>query len=172
MGSFGQRLQRECEMRGITLDEIAISTKIGTRSLRALEEEDFEQLPGGIFNKGFVRAYAKYLGIDEEQAVADYLTASGEGEQPLPAPPEKGEKEYNTVREGSGSGLWVTLALVLLLAGGGYYGWRWYEQTRQVEAQIPAAVATPMPPPPAATDATATNPNTPAATNDTSPAGD
>jgi len=45
MGSFGQRLQREREMRGITLEEIATSTKIGTRSLRALEEEDFDQLP-------------------------------------------------------------------------------------------------------------------------------
>ena len=52
MGSFGQRLQREREMRSITLEEIALSTKIGTRSLRALEEEDFDRLPGGIFNKG------------------------------------------------------------------------------------------------------------------------
>src|SRR5256714_10994724 len=75
MGSFGQRLQREREMRSITLEEIALSTKIGTRSLRALEEEDFDQLPGGIFNKGFVRAYAKYLGLDEDQAVTDFLAA-------------------------------------------------------------------------------------------------
>ena len=64
MGSFGGRLQREREMRGISLDEIAEATKIGTRSLHALETEDFEKLPGGIFNKGFVRAYAKFLGID------------------------------------------------------------------------------------------------------------
>ena len=60
-------------MRGISLEEIAEATKIGTRSLRALEEQDFDKLPGGIFNKGFVRAYARYLGLDEEQAVADYL---------------------------------------------------------------------------------------------------
>ena len=86
MGSFGERLQREREMRGITLEEIADSTKIGTRSLRALEQEDFDKLPGGIFNKGFVRAYARYLGIDEEQAVADFLAAAGEPEQPLPSP--------------------------------------------------------------------------------------
>jgi cytoskeleton protein RodZ len=75
VGSFGERLQREREMRGITLEEIAEATKIGTRSLRALEEQDFDKLPGGIFNKGFVRAYSKYLGIDEDQAVADYVTA-------------------------------------------------------------------------------------------------
>ena len=65
-------------MRGITLEEIAEATKIGTRSLRALEEQDFDKLPGGIFNKGFVRAYARYLGLDEEQAVADYLAALNE----------------------------------------------------------------------------------------------
>lgn len=80
MGSFGDRLQREREMRGITLEEIAEATKIGTRSLRALEEQDFDKLPGGIFNKGFVRAYARYLGLDEEQAVADYLTALNEAQ--------------------------------------------------------------------------------------------
>ncbi|HYN15531.1 MAG TPA: RodZ domain-containing protein, partial [Terriglobales bacterium] len=55
----------------------------------ALEEEKFDTLPGGIFNKGFVRAYARYLGIDEDQAVADFVAASGgEREQPLPDPPE------------------------------------------------------------------------------------
>ena len=75
---FGERMQREREMRGITLEEIATATKIGARSLRALEQEEFDKLPGGIFNKGFVRSYARYLGIDEDQAVADYLAAIGE----------------------------------------------------------------------------------------------
>lgn len=87
MGSFGERLQREREMRGITLEQMSESTKITTRCLRALEEEDFDRLPGGIFNKGFVRAYARHIGIDEDQAVADFIAASGgEKEQPLPDP--------------------------------------------------------------------------------------
>lgn len=85
-GSFGERLQREREMRSITLDEIANSTKIGTRLLRALEAEEFDKLPGGIFNKGFVRAYARFLGLDEEQAVIDYLAAEGEQEFKRRAP--------------------------------------------------------------------------------------
>ena len=76
MDSFGARLKREREKRKITLDEIALSTKIGTRFLTALEEEQFDQLPGGIFNKGFVKAYARHLGIDEDQAVADYVAAN------------------------------------------------------------------------------------------------
>ena len=58
MGAFGERLRREREMRNISLDEIAAVTKIGTRLLRALEDEQFDLLPGGIFNKGYVRAYA------------------------------------------------------------------------------------------------------------------
>jgi len=78
VASFGERLKREREKRKVSLDEIALSTKIGTRMLHALEEEKFEQLPGGIFNKGFVRAYARHLGLDEEQTIADYLEAAGE----------------------------------------------------------------------------------------------
>jgi cytoskeleton protein RodZ len=81
MGGFGERMQREREMRSISLEEIAESTKIGCRMLRALEEEDFGKLPGGIFNKGFVRAYAKFLGIDEEQAVTDFQAAFLEKQQ-------------------------------------------------------------------------------------------
>ena len=75
MGPFGERMQREREMRGITLDEIAEATKITVRCLRAIEREEFSKLPGGIFNKGFVRAYARYIGIDEEQAFVLLLDA-------------------------------------------------------------------------------------------------
>ena len=78
MPSFGEKLKLEREKRKITLDQISTSTKIGTRMLQALEEDKFTQLPGGIFNKGFVRAYARVVGLDEDQAVADYLLASGE----------------------------------------------------------------------------------------------
>jgi cytoskeleton protein RodZ len=82
MGAFGDRLRREREMRGITLDEISESTKISRRHLEALESEHFDQLPGAVFNKGFVRAYAHFLGIDEDQAVADYAAANHEQPEP------------------------------------------------------------------------------------------
>src|SRR5215469_4786449 len=85
MASFGERLKKEREQKGISLEDISLETKIGTRLLRALEEEHFDQLPGGIFNKGFVRAYARHLGLDEEQAIADYLAAIG----PPPVVPEE-----------------------------------------------------------------------------------
>lgn len=114
MGSFGERMQREREMRGITLEEIAESTKIGTRSLRALEGEDFDKLPGGIFNKGFVRAYARYLGIDEEQAVADFVAAYGEHQLQLPQPPE-GEVKQDDEHTRSLNLLAVGGAIVVLV---------------------------------------------------------
>src|SRR3954447_14841799 len=82
MGAFGDRLRREREMRGITLDEITESTKISRRHLEALEKERFDQVPGAVFNKGFVRAYARFLGLDEDEAVADYSAASNEQAQP------------------------------------------------------------------------------------------
>ncbi len=78
MPSFGEKLKQEREKRNFTLEQISVSTKIGTRLLQALEEDKFNQLPGGIFNKGFVRAYARFVGLDEDQTVADYLQASGD----------------------------------------------------------------------------------------------
>ena len=83
--SFGQKLKLEREKRNITLEQISVSTKIGIRMLQALEEDKFNQLPGGIFNKGFVRAYSRFLGLDEDQTIADYLQASGDA---LPASTE------------------------------------------------------------------------------------
>lgn len=85
MPSFGEKLKLEREKRKVTLEQISASTKIGTRMLQALEEDKFSQLPGGIFNKGFVRAYSRCLGLDEDQTVTEYLQASGD------APPERTE---------------------------------------------------------------------------------
>lgn len=87
VASFGERLKKEREKRGMTLEDVSGVTKISVRNLRALEQEKFETMPGGIFNRGFVRAYAKHLGLDDDQVVADYLEAAGEG-APKPEPPD------------------------------------------------------------------------------------
>ncbi|HEY6769125.1 MAG TPA: RodZ domain-containing protein [Candidatus Sulfotelmatobacter sp.] len=75
MGSFGEKFRAERERRGFTLDDVSNVTKIGARMLEAIEQERFDILPGGVFNKGFVRAYAKHLGFNDQQAVGDYLIA-------------------------------------------------------------------------------------------------
>ncbi len=112
MGSFGERMQREREMRTISLDEIAESTKIGTRMLRALEEEDFAKLPGGIFNKGFVRAYAKYLGLNEEQAVADFMAAFSEFQASHEDSHMAGEAGANGLASLNGAGAGETISSI------------------------------------------------------------
>lgn len=73
MGEFGNKFRKARESKGISLDDVSSVTKIGSRMLRAIEEEHFDQLPGGIFNKGFIRAYAKHLGLNDEEAINDYL---------------------------------------------------------------------------------------------------
>jgi Helix-turn-helix domain/Domain of unknown function (DUF4115) len=80
VGAFGEKLRKQREQQGIALDAISNTTKISTRMLRALEDEHFDQLPGGVFNKGFVRAYARQVGLNEEEAVADYLVALRESQ--------------------------------------------------------------------------------------------
>jgi cytoskeleton protein RodZ len=124
MGAFGDRLRREREMRGITLDEITESTKISRRHLEALEGEHFDQLPGGVFNKGFVRAYARFLGIDEDRAVADYSTASNEQPEPENKFPLEIHKEPNRDLNPRTSNLplvFAIAALVGVLVGYGFW---------------------------------------------------
>jgi len=129
VASFGAQLKQEREKQGVSLEEISLSTKIGTRMLRALEEEHFDQLPGGIFNKGFIRAYARCLHMDEEQAIADYLAATGVS--PTAKKSEEGDQasilEPPSREENAASGLpWGTLAAVLLILALGFAAWGFY----------------------------------------------
>ena len=75
---FGEHLKREREMRGVSLEEIAGATRISTRFLEALEKEAWDRLPGGVFNRGFVRTVARFLGLEEESLLAEYSLAKGE----------------------------------------------------------------------------------------------
>ena len=106
-------------LRGVSLDDIAAATKIGTRLLRALEEEHFDSLPGGIFNKGYVRAYAKYVGIDEEQAVAEYLVAARETSPDVRLIAQQNASPHGDVgRSGAGCGSGWRLASLSAAAAG------------------------------------------------------
>ena len=75
MGQFGEELRREREARGIALETITNSTKISSRHLCALEGEQFDRLPGGVFNRGIVRGYARVVGLDEETWVERFTSA-------------------------------------------------------------------------------------------------
>jgi cytoskeleton protein RodZ len=87
MANFGETLKRERELRKISLREVSEATKIGLRYLEAMEENRFEQLPGGLFNKGFIRAYAKFIGLDGETLVNVYLYDVAHQQKGTPARP-------------------------------------------------------------------------------------
>lgn len=71
--SLGADLKRERELRGITLEEIARETKIRTSMLGYIEDDRLDRLPAGVFRQSFVRSYARYLGIDEDEPVRECL---------------------------------------------------------------------------------------------------
>jgi len=111
VGKFGDKFRKERERQGIKLEDVSNSTKIGSRMLRAIEEERFDQLPGGVFNKGFIRAYAKYLGLDEEETITGYVAALNQfnsqplGPEKLSAPTpatERSSAQPNSGQSGSG----------------------------------------------------------------------
>src|SRR5687767_8244994 len=76
LASFGEELRREREIRGISLKEIADATKISTRFLDAIERNDHKTLPAPVFTRGFVREYARYLGLSTEDIVNRYNYAA------------------------------------------------------------------------------------------------
>jgi cytoskeleton protein RodZ len=69
---FGARLKRLREEKGVALRDIATATKISVSALEALERNDISRLPGGIFSRGFVRAYAEEIGADPEVIVREF----------------------------------------------------------------------------------------------------
>jgi cytoskeleton protein RodZ len=133
-GSFGELLKRERELREVTLNEVTVATRIPPRFLEAFEREDWETLPGGVFNRGFVRAIARYLGLDEENLLSEYDLAYGEqrpatagvAEDPIPTPPK-----------------WalagVAIAILLLIIGavwGSVHGWQRYAAYRAAKRAV------------------------------------
>src|SRR3954452_9551573 len=72
LASFGDELRREREIRGISLKEIADATKISKRFLDAIERNDHKTLPAPVFTRGFVREYARYLGLNADEMVNPY----------------------------------------------------------------------------------------------------
>ncbi len=92
MAKLGEIFKQERESRGVSLREISDATKIAVRYLEAIEQNHFDALPGGVFSRGFIRAYAAYVGLDEKRAVADYrsLIEPGNGAVSSAAPEGSG----------------------------------------------------------------------------------
>jgi cytoskeletal protein RodZ len=141
---FGEHLRREREMRGVSLEEIAGATRISTRFLDALEKEAWDRLPGGVFNRGFVRTVARFLGLEEESLLAEYALATRPpGDHAIlsePSPQPSAPRRTPWIALGM-------VSLLLALAGAGAYGWRWFSARRaELNAAASAVPAAPVPP--------------------------
>jgi cytoskeleton protein RodZ len=160
LASFGEELRREREIRGISLKEIADATKISKRFLEALERNDHKTLPAPVFTRGFVREYARYVGLNVEEMVNRYNFAAANDDRiekppqvekyakvpprdisPRPAakrgiPPAYAKVDTNAI---------LVVAIILALAG---VAWWAIQHKRRLDAAESAAaipVATPKP---------------------------
>ena len=114
--SLGEKLRQARLERDISISEVAEQTRISALYLEAIEKDDYSSLPGGIFNKGFVKSFAKYVGVDENEALKDYADLMARQES---AAPDSKSSSYNpqvlTDDSRSGSMLPTIIFAVLIL---------------------------------------------------------
>lgn len=165
--SFGDWLRRQREMREISLRDIAERTKISLRYLEAMEADRFDLLPAPIFAKGFLREYARFVGLSPDDVVNHYLSVhhpeelSGDPKEDTkirhrPKPVDPGQPP---VRRNWSYGLVLALAglvLLILVAIAAYFADRRREGPRS-STQAPPPIAAP-PPAPAVVQPTAAPP--------------
>lgn len=113
--TLGEKLRQSREERGFSLSEVAEQTRISSQYLESIENDDYRILPGGIFNKGFVKSYAKFVGVNEQEALSDYTTLiaqatnSGDDELKVYRPEVLTDDRY-----GSSMAPTIILAVVIL----------------------------------------------------------
>ena len=103
---FGSRMRHTREQRGVSLRQIAQTTKLSVSALEALERNDISRLPGGIFSRAFVRSYAAEIGIDPEDTVRDFLAQ-------FPHESVPGAGPYALAVEGSRGGQFAAGAMMI-----------------------------------------------------------
>jgi cytoskeleton protein RodZ len=121
---FGSYLKHERELRGVPLDEIAESTKISIRFLRALEESRFEDLPGEVFVKGFIRSYGQAIGSNVDELLAAYDESGSKHQDTETSQIEKSPTQEEQSENHSGFPMTAVLgfgAALLVIAGGIYW---------------------------------------------------
>jgi cytoskeletal protein RodZ len=129
--SFGRELQLERQRRQITLESIAEGTKVPARHLRALEQEEYEQLPGGVFNKGIVRSYCRHLGLDEQEWFERFPSALTEEPEPDWASFAENVRRNRAYRNSQTRRRWFgVLAMLVVLGALGWAAWQYVLKPR------------------------------------------
>lgn len=131
MTSIGEKLRRQRLQQGVSLDYVATQTKIGLRLLEAIEAEQFDKLPGGVFRKSFVLQYARALGLDEESITSEMKQLRSFDEEvhlpgqdtPVPdVPPLSSPRDWKMLQTSFGSLVWVVV--VMVCCAGVYMWWQ------------------------------------------------
>lgn len=174
--SLGRALRRAREGRGLSLREISDQTRISRRYLEAIEAEEFKHLPGGIFNRSFVKSFARAVGFPEERALELYARALRErGEATTDdAPTSRQASRIYTDDAPSRSPLLTALLSLLILAviSLGVYAWlHYYKRTSDPVAPPPPAAAAQPPAGVPAVQPASQGQAQPAATQTTPPTG-
>lgn len=148
-GSFGEWLRRQREMREINLRDIADRTKISLRYLEAMEADRFDLLPAPIFAKGFLREYARYVGLSPDEVVNHYLAVHQPEELDQPGDATLIAMERKRKKKGRSWtwGLFLLLAGALLLALVALFSWLADKRENQPAAAPPPQVVAPQPAP-------------------------
>lgn len=169
---FGEELRREREIRGISLKEISDATKISKRFLDAIERNDHKTLPAPVFTRGFVREYARYLGLNSEDMVNRYnYAAAGDDRIEQSAHlhslvPERTEqrakpKPIPSVFARVDRNVYITLVIVAALAALTVWAVRNRRALSTVDTQPANVVEPPAKPSPAVVAATTPPPQPP-----------
>ncbi|MGB8509804.1 MAG: helix-turn-helix domain-containing protein [Pyrinomonadaceae bacterium] len=132
-GSLGDQLRRAREARGVSLRAISEQTRITMRHLEAIESDDYKHLPGGIFNRSFIKAYARYIRFDERTALELYARTARErgeeDEEPLTTPQRSRiYTDGDSVRSPAVTFLLSALIIGILILVV-YAGLHWYRRT-------------------------------------------
>lgn len=129
--SFGSELRQERESRGIGLTDIAERTKVSERYLRALEDDDHERLPGGVFNRGLVRGYCQHVGLDETYWLERFTSESPKARQEHDWDVFAENVHRNRQVVGERRFRWLgVLAMLFALAGLGWLAWHYIVRPR------------------------------------------
>lgn len=149
---LGEELKRRREDMGLSLAQISETTRIGTRFLRAIESDDFKILPEGIYTRSFIRAFAKQVNMDEDEALRLYQEQTGHQNVAVVAEmPEPVEDEEPFVYKEPSTGFWpaaaVAAALALVLCTGAWALFH-YIQRSGSESEVASTPTTPPEPTP------------------------
>ena len=136
--SIGEQLRLAREERGIGLRDICDQTKISVHYLEAIEADDYKRLPGGVFNRSFIKAYAKCVGYDEREAIEGYtryLREHGESTDDVNTTPMH-SKVYTDTPATRSPILTVVLAILILalLTAGALAALHWFQKRAEIKS--------------------------------------